>query len=199
MKSKIVLASLIAILSGCSSVTPKTEVQTSYWIYDIKTDKNISQVSTAVIEALQSQMSEINVTRNIPPSPVPDEPSRFQMSNALSNSNIGILMANSGISLQIPTCENAILIGSSQDTGMRSWGENTSANICLWQYKEGYHLDIIVKFTNSTGGYNAKSLGKALATTFVGDSSQAIPTKINNIEEKLNTDGLKATLVEQYP
>lgn len=200
MKSKIVLASLIvATLSGCTSLTPKTEVKTSYWIYDIKTNRSTSEVSTTVIEALQSQMSAINVSRNIPPSPLPDQPDRFQLSNALSNSNLGILMANSGVSLQMPTCNSAILIGSSTDSGMTQWGENTSANICLWQYKEGYHLDIIVKFTNTTGGFDPKSLGKAIVTPFIGDSSQNIPKKINNIEKKLNTDGLKATLVEQYP
>ena len=199
MKAKMFFASLVVLASGCSGITPKNEAQTSYWIYDIKTDKSASDVGTAVIEALQSQMSSVNVSRNIPPSPLPDRPGRFQMNNALGKSNIGLLMATSGISLQMPVCDEAILIASSQNTGMSNWGENTSANSCLWQYKEGYHLDIIVKFTNSSGGYDAKSLAKALVTPITGDSSQFIPTRINTIADKLNSAGFKTSLVEKYP
>lgn len=199
MKTKVFFASLAVLVSGCSSTTPKTEVQTSYWIYDIKTDKSESEVGTAVVEALQSQMSSVNVSRNLPPSPVPEQAGRFQMSNALGNSNLGLLMANSGASLQIPTCDGAIMIASSQNTGMSNWGENTSANSCLWKYKGGYHLDIIIKFTNTSGGYDAKSLAKALVNPLMGDSSQFIPTRINNISNKLNAAGYKTTLVEKYP
>ncbi|HBR1414077.1 TPA: hypothetical protein L9L57_005041 [Klebsiella pneumoniae] len=199
MKAKVFFASLVVLASGCSSITPKTEVQTSYWIYDIQTDKSASEVGTAVVEALQSQMSSVNVSRNIPPSPLPYQAGRFQMSNALEKSNLGILMANSGVSLQMPICDGAIMIASSQNSGMSNWGENTSANSCLWQYKGGYHLDIIVKFTNSSGGYDAKSLAKALVNPVMGDSSQFIPTRINNISNKLNAAGLKTTLVEKYP
>lgn len=199
MYRKTILTSIIVLTTGCASTTPKTETQTSYWIYDIKTSKNASDVGSAVIDALQSQMSSVNVSRNIPPSPLPEQPGRFQMSNALGKSNLGMLMANSGVSLELPTCDGAIMIASSQNTGMSNWGENTTANSCLWQYKDGYHLDIIVKFTNSSGGYDAKSLAKALVNPIMGDSSQFIPTRINNISNKLNAAGLKTTLVEKYP
>lgn len=199
MNAKFCFASLAMLISGCSSTTPKNEVQISYWIYDIKTNKSATDVGTGVVEALQSQMSSVNVSRNIPPSPLPDKPGRFQMSNPFAKSGLGALMASQGVSMQLPTCEGAVLIANSQQSGMNNWGENTTANSCLWQYKDGYRLDMIVTFSNSSGGYDVKSLAKALVNPLMGDSSQFIPTRINNIVEKLNNNGMKATLVEKYP
>lgn len=200
MKLKIFFVSFLTfVLSGCSSFVPKTEVKTSYWVYSIKTDKNASEVGAIVIDAVQSQVSAINAIQNIPPYPLPENPGRFQMQNMLENSNLGALMINSGISMQIPVCSNAIVTGSAVNTDMNKWGENTRINICLWQYKDGFNLDFIVQFTNTTGGFNAKAIGKAIANQIVGDSSQAIPTRINNIHERLNEAGLITTLIEKYP
>lgn len=65
---------LIGLQTGCTCIRlfeyhTQNRGSDEYWIYNIQTDKGASEVSTAVIEALQSKMSSVNVSRNIPPSP----------------------------------------------------------------------------------------------------------------------------------
>ena len=196
---KTFLASSLLLLAGCSSTTPTVESTTTYWIYDIKASQSLADVETAVKEAVQTQMTSVSISRNLPPATVPDQPGKFQMSNALGNSNLGQLLAYNGASIEMPTCDGAIMIGSSQHNGMASAGEQSQVNICLWQYKDGYHLDIISKFTKTSGGFDARSLAKNLVESVMGDGSQFIPTRVNNIVNKLNAAGMQVSLVEKYP
>lgn len=196
MKPTLVFFSAL-FLSGCA-LTPKVETVQSYWIYDIKTNKTPSQLEDSVVSAIQSQMSSLAVVRNIPEASLPEKPGRFIMSDAFSNTNFAALAANSGVSLKMVTCDGALATARSDDTGMQSWGENTTFNSCLWQYNGGYHLDIVVSFTNESGGYDAKAIAKAIMTPLIGNSQNLIPVRINNIEKQISEGGENIKLVDSY-
>lgn len=197
MKIKLLLISA-CFLSGCSSLTPTVETKQSYWIYDIKTTKSPSELEDSVFDSIKSQMSSAAVVKNIPETSLPDKPGRFSVSDPFSNTNLGALAANSGVSLKMVTCNGALATARSDNTGMQNWGENTTFNSCLWQYNGGYHLDVVVTFTNESGGYDAKSLAKAMMTPLIGNSEQLIPTRVNNIKNKISANGDTITLVDSY-
>lgn len=51
--------------------------------------------------------------------------------------------------------------------------ENTQFFTCLWQYEDGYHVDIYTQFDIESGGL--ENLGRDLVRGMMGDSSQFIP------------------------
>lgn len=199
MKLKISVAVVALLVAGCSSMTQKKETQTNYWIYDIQSDKSASDVGTSVTEALQSQLSSVRVNRQIPPSPLPEKSGRFQMNNTLATTNMGAMMMSNGISVDFPTCEGAIMSGGSQDSGMTNWGDDTNWTFCLWQYKSGYHLDLIVRTSITSGGFDSKSIAKALVKPLAGDSNKTILTQIDKITARMKSSGINPVLAEKYP
>lgn len=199
-KSCVVLATAV-ICAGCGSVTPTHETITGYAIYDIKASGMVSPatVAGAVTEGLKEGTSGIQITQNIPPYPVPDQPGRFTLVNPLANSNLGALMGAKAASMTVPSCNGAFVIGNAQNSSMRDYGENTAFYICLWQYKEGYHLDFYTRFDRQSGGVNSQVLAATLMRPLTGDSSQFIPRTINNVLAAVQKRGMTPTLVESYP
>ncbi|MBE4583292.1 hypothetical protein BOO34_18665 [Vibrio navarrensis] len=99
--------------------------------------------------------------------------------------------------MTIPTCEGALVYAQAADTSMSQHGENTQFYTCLWQYKEGYHVDIYTQFQIESGGL--ANLGQDLVRGVMGDSSQFIPRTIGNIKSNLEALNVKADLVDAYP
>lgn len=202
MKHKLVLAAAMAVtLSGCATTTPTVERESAYAIYRIApaAGTTSTQLSQAVQTALQKNTNRVQVSRGIPPSPLPETPQRFQVVNPFAGSALGALAAQSGAHMQLATCEGALVTATAHDTSMSDYGEGTTFTTCLWQYQDGYHLDIYTSFTRSSGGFSPDMLGAMLARKVVGDSSQFIPRTIKDIIAGLESTGSQVSLVEQYP
>ena len=202
MKHKFVLAAaLAASLEGCASTTPTREQESAYAIYRIAPGAEVTpaQMSQAILTALQKNNSSVQISRGIPPSPLPETPPRFQLVNPFGSTGFAALAAQGGANLQVATCEGALVTAMAQDTSMSDYGEATRFTTCLWQYQDGYHLDIHTSFTRSSGGGSPNMLGAMLARKVVGDSSQFIPRTINDLVAGLEATGSQVTLVEQYP
>jgi len=200
MKKALVVLSAALIVGGCASMTPTVETQSSYAIYDVKPNPSISasKIGEAIKIALQKNMSGVQITTGIPPSPLPENPGRFQLVNPFKGSALGALAARSGQSLETPTCEGAMLTANAQDS-MRGYGEGTSFFLCLLPYKGGYHIDIYTSFTKSSGSFSTATLGATLARTVVGDSSQFIPRTVKAVVDMVEATGASTKLLEQYP
>ena len=202
MKHKLVLAAAVAAtLAGCATTTPTVERESAYAIYRIVPGPGVTpaQMSQAIQTALQKNNSSVQVNRGIPPSPLPETPPRFQLVNPFGGTGFAALAAQSGASLQMATCEGALATAMAQDTSMSDYGEGARFTTCLWQYQDGYHLDIHTSFTRSSGGFSPDMLGAMLARKVVGDSSQFIPRTINDLVAGLESTGSQVTLVEKYP
>lgn len=99
--------------------------------------------------------------------------------------------------MKIATCDGALVYAQASDSSMSSYGENTQFYTCLWQYENGYHVDVYTQFEIESGGLT--NLGVDVVRGMMGDSSQFIPRTINNIKQNLEALKAKTTLVTAYP
>lgn len=187
-------------LAGCANTTPTRETSQAYVVYDVKgADVPASRIAEAVKVGLQKNMSSVQVNNGIPPSPLPEKAPRFQLASPLKGTGLAALAAASGQSLQVPTCEGAIMTANGRDTSLSQYGEGTTFFACVMPYQGGYSVNIYSTFTKASGGFSAASLGAALARTVTGDSSQFIPRTINDVVSGLKATGATVTQVEAYP
>ncbi|MEZ8944386.1 hypothetical protein AB4510_06860 [Vibrio sp. 10N.222.54.B12] len=178
-------------------MTKTKETKRSYAVFDLKVAENVSStdMAKAIKTALQANTSSVRITEDLPPHPLPKDAPRFQLVNPFgSNSTLSAL---AGGSVKIPTCDGALVYAQAADSSMNSHGENTQFYTCLWQYEDGYHVDIYTQFDIESGGLD--NLGKDLVRSFMGDSSQFIPRTIASIRDNLGALDAEATLVTAYP
>lgn len=203
MKSlRLALAAIAAMgLAGCAGITPTREISSGYAIFDIKAGPEIgpARITEAVKVTLQKNMSQVQITSGIPPSPLPAKAPRFQLVSPFKGSQLGAVAAASGQSLQVPSCEGAILTANARDTSMSRYGEGTTFFACVMPYLGGYALNVYTTFTKASGAFSAATLGATLARTVVGDSSQFIPRTIGQMVDRVKATGAEVTLVEAYP
>jgi hypothetical protein len=194
-------AAALALLAGCASTTPTVETTPGYAIYDIKAAPGIThgQVAEAVKTALQKNMGTVQITNAIPPQPLPEKAGRFQLVSPFKGSNLGALAAMSGQSLQIPTCEGAIMTAQAGDSSMRRYGEMTSFFACVMPYQGGWSLNIYTTFRKASGAFSAETIAATLVRPVMGDSSQFIPRTISSVVEAVRATGATVTLVEAFP
>lgn len=192
----------LSFLAGCASTTPTVETTPGYAIYDIKAAAGVthSQVAEAVKTSLQKSMTAVQITNAIPPSPLPEKAPRFQLVSPFKGgSNLAALAAASGQSLQVPTCEGAIMTAQAADSSMRKYGEATSFFACVMPYQGGWSLNVYTTFRKASGAFNAQTLAATLMKPLTGDSSQFIPRTINGMVEAVKATGATVTLVEAFP
>ena len=200
---KVFLATPITALlwlAGCASTTPTREVSSGFAIFDIQAGPEIgaARIADAVKHALQKNTSGVQIVNGIPPSPLPEKAPRFQMASPLKG-NLAALAAASGQSLQVATCEGAVMTANARDNSMSRYGEGTTFFACVMPYQGGYALNIYTTFTKASGAFSAATLGATLARTVVGDSSQFIPRTINAIVDGVKATGASVALIEAYP
>ncbi|OYU68374.1 MAG: hypothetical protein CFE45_43100 [Burkholderiales bacterium PBB5] len=188
-------------LAGCASTTPTVETTPGYAIYDIKAPAGVThaQIAEAVKTSLQKSMSAVQVTNSIPPSPMPEKSPRFQLVSPFKGSNLAALASASGQSLQVPTCEGAIMTAQAGDSSMRKYGEATSFFACVLPYQGGWSLNVYTTFRKASGAFNAQTLAATLMRPLTGDSSQSIPRTINGMVEAVKATGATVKLVEAFP
>lgn len=190
-------------LAGCASMTPTQEISSGYAIFDIKATEGAALSSAAIAEAvrtaLQKNLNQVQIVNSIPPSPLPERAARFQLSSPFKGTGLAALAAASGQSLQLPSCEGAIMTANARDTSMSRYGEGTTFFACLMPYQGGWSLNVYTTFTKTSGAFSAAALGATLARTVVGDSSQFIPRTISAMVDSVNATGATAKLLEAYP
>lgn len=203
MMNKTILgaAAFATILSGCASLTPTTETKKFYEIHDVKVSGGVTaaKLSDAIKVALQKNVTGVVINTEIPPHPLPEQPGRFQESNPLKGTNLGAFAAMAGQSMQVVSCEGAIVTANASDKSMSSYGESTNFTLCLWPYKDGYHIDFHTTYTKTSGGVSTQALGYALTRSVMGDSSQFIPRTIKAVVDGVQGAGATVVLMEKYP
>lgn len=197
LKAIGILTITSSLLSACASLTPTREVTEGYRVYDIKGASSLSDIAKGLKSAMQENSDKATFTNNIPPYPLPEKPGRFSVVNPFANSNFGALMAAQGGGMRIPKCDNSPFTGMTQDNF--DGAENTTFFVCLQPYTEGYHMDIYYTFTKVSGGFSPEALGKSLAQSAFGDSSQFIPRTIASLEKAVQDTGATVNVVEAYP
>ena len=202
-RSLVAAAAVAAIgagLVGCASTTPTREISQGYAIFDVKGEIAPAKAAEAIKVALQKNMTGVQISNGLPPSPLPDKPARFQLVSPFkAGSGIAALAASSGQAIKVPTCEGAILTANGRDSSYAKYGEATTFFACLMPYKGGYGLNVFTTYSKASGGFNAAILGATLARTVTGDSAQFIPRTLGGILDALKAAGATVDLQEAYP
>ena len=186
-------------LSGCASLTPTYKTEAAYAVLDVKGVGQINRNAflNDITKVIKTNMAEARIIRGIPAATPPAQPGRFTLVNPFGKSGLGALVAAGGVSMQIPSCDGALMTISSNDSSMRSSGEQTDIHLCVWEYSAGYHIDFYVKYTEATGGLSPELLGATLAKSLIGSSAQFIPRTINSVRTTASQYG-KVTVVDSY-
>ena len=192
---------MAAALTACAATTPTRETSSGYAIFDLQggPDLTHAKLAEAVKTALQRHTSQVQLNNGIPPSTLPDKPPRFLMVSPFKGSGLAAMAAASGQSLQVPTCDGAILTANARDTSMGRYGEGTTFFACVMPYRRGWSLNVHTTFTKASGAFSAATLGATLARTVVGDSSQFIPRTLASLVDHIQATGATVKLVEAYP
>lgn len=202
MRGETVITAVAAalVLAGCGSTTPTREISSGYAIFDVKAGPGVghAQLAEAVKVGLQKSTSRVQIVNGIPPSPLPEKAPRFRLVSPYS-ANLAAMAAASGQSVQVPTCDGAIVTAHAADTSMRQYGEGTTFFVCLMPYQGGHALNVYTTFSKASGAFSAATLGATLARSVVGDTSQFIPRTIGSIVDSVKATGSTVTLVEAYP
>lgn len=178
-------------------MTETQETKYSYAIYDLKATGNVtaSEVAEAIKTSLQEHTSNVKITEDIPPYPLPEKPSRFQLVNPFKGNSALTALAGSGV--KMPACDGSLVYAQAANSNFVKHGEHTNFYTCLWQYQAGYRLDVITQFKISSGGI--MNIGKELVRNIMGDSSQFIPRTVKTVKGKLAALNIKTELVDAYP
>ena len=130
-------AALAAVLAGCVSTTPTYQTESAFVIYDVRPASiNRNALLDAITQAVQKHMTQVRANRDIPPAELPDKPGRIALKKPLGNSGLATLMAASGQSVTVPTCEGQILTIAASDTSKARYGERTEFFLCVLPYKD---------------------------------------------------------------
>ncbi|KZY42727.1 MULTISPECIES: hypothetical protein [unclassified Oleiphilus] len=196
--TKTIVALSVLTLAGCASFTPTKERFEGYKIYDIKAEVSSSitmKLSNSLKEAMQENADNVKFENNLPPATLPDDVGRFELVNPFENAKGFAALA--GASMRVPTCKDAVIQATSNDNF--AGAENTTFFTCLMPYKEGYKMNVYYAFTKVSGGFSTEALGRALAQSVVGDSSQFIPRTVSALETAITSNGVALNLIDSYP
>lgn len=142
----------------------------------------------------------INSARENTPIPsfseAPEKPGRFTLVNPFEGSNFAALAAASGTSLKMASCEGAVWIAQADREVEGS--DSLKLTACLWEYKDGYHLDTYATFKKTTGGI--MQLSRSMANAIAGTPEEWTEKTFLDIVRNIKSEtGAQIDYLEGYP
>lgn len=200
---KIALATLIGFsLASCGTINnalvEKKKTTEYYRIFDIKTNADRATVAEAASNGLGKNVNSATEANPIPSfSEPPEKPGRFSLTNPFEGSKFSALASGGGsIGMKIASCNGAIWTASANRD--ISGSSNLRLTACLWQYKEGYHLDTYATFQKTEGGL--MQLSRNMANAMVGTPEEwTEKTFLDIVRTIREVTGAEISYVEGYP
>lgn len=203
MKKLIVIMVINLAIAGCGSVNnalvEKKKNVEYYRIFDIKTNADRNVVAEAASNGLGRNVSSANESIPIPNfSEPPEKPGRFKLDNPFSDDSKLSALATMGGSINVTfaTCEGAVWTA----TANKNFGAGSNLKLiaCLWQYKDGYHLDTYANFHKSEGGL--MQISRSMASAMVGTPEEwTEKTFLDIVRSIRKVSGAEVHFVEGYP
>ena len=202
MKNFLVVAIVVLVSTGCGTtnnlLARKTKNIEYYRIFDIKTSASRQVISNAASDGLGRNINTAQETTPIPSSgEIPEKAGRFKLVEPLKGSSIAALAGGaSGIGMRLATCEGAAWTAEAIREIENS--NRLRLTACLFQYKDGYHLDLYAMFTKKEGG--VFQISRSMAQALVGSPEEWTEKTFLDIVRsiKLKTDA-EITLLEAQP
>jgi len=190
-------------LGGCGSMNnalvEKTKTIEYYRIFDIKTDSDRQVVAEAASQGLGQNVNDANEAMPIPSfSTPPEEPGRFKLVNPFEGSKMSAFAAMSGGSLgfKVATCDGAVWTANAKREV--SGSNNLNLTACLFQYKQGYHLDLYGVFSKQEGGI--MQISRSMANAMVGTPEEWTEKTFLDIVKNIQKEtGAQIAFLEGQP
>lgn len=208
-KSSIAVVVAVTLLSGCSSVNnslaKKKKNVELYRIFNIQTNADRYVVAEAASNGLGGNVGSATEENPIPNySEKPEKPGRYQSVNPVKD--IGQLggfaalaasqLSGSSSQLKVADCDGAIWTARAKKHADDAF--DMSFNLCLWEYKGGYHLDVYANYTKEEGGFYQAIRSASYA--LVGSPEEWAEKTVLDVVREIKTEtGASIKLNEGHP
>ena len=198
----LAVATLTLGIAGCGTtnnyLAEKKLTVEYYRIFDIKTSANRQTVAKAASNGIGRNVNNVQEATPIPTSgEIPETAGRFKLVNPFEGSQFAALAGGAGsLGLRMATCDGAAWTAKAQRTV--SGSNNLKLNACLFQYKNGYHLDLYAVFTKQEGGLFQVS--REMANAMVGTPEEWTEKTFLDIVRSISANtNAEVSLLEAQP
>ncbi len=202
MKRLIIAVAATLGISGCGTtnnyLAEKKQTVEYYRIFDIKTSANRQAVAKAASNGIGRNVNNAQEATPIPSSgEIPQKPARFKLVNPFEGSKLTALAGGAGsLGFRMATCEGASWTAKAERRV--SGSNNLNLTACLFQYKDGYHLDLYAVFTKQEGGLFQVS--RDMANAMVGTPEEWTEKTFLDIVRSIRANtGAEIVLLEAQP
>ena len=203
MKRLLLIAVLATAISGCGTannyLAAKTKTVEYYRIFDIKTNSSRQAVAKAASDGIGRNVNNAQEATPIPSSgQLPEQAGRFKRVNPFEGTAMAALAsrAGGGLGFRMAICDGAVWTAKAQRQIAGSSDLNLTA--CLFQYREGYHLDLYAVFTKEEGGL--MQISRDMANAVVGTPEQWTEKTFLDIVRSIRAStGAEIVLLEAQP
>ena len=202
MKHIFVIAALAVAITGCGTtnnyLAAKTKTVEYYRIFDIKTNATRQAVAKAASDGMGRNVNNAQEAMPIPSSgEIPEKAGRFKLVNPFEGTKMAALAGGAGgLGLRMATCNEASWTAKAQRQVAGS--NNLNLTACLFQYKDGYHLNLYAVFTKQEGGL--MQISRDMANAVVGTPEEwTEKTFLDIVRSIRNTTGGDIALLEAQP
>jgi hypothetical protein len=192
----------VGFLSACGTtnnyLTTKTKTVEYYRIYDVKTSMPRSTVAKAASNGLGRNVNNAHEATPIPSSgEVPAVAGRFKLVNPFEGSKFAALAGGGGsIGFRVATCDGAVWTAKATRTVAGS--NDLTITMCLFQYKDGYHVDQYAVFTKQEGGL--MQISRDMANAMVGTPEEWTEKTLLDVMRNIRAvTGANVALLEAQP
>lgn len=200
---RLSIAVVVALgITGCGTtnnyLAEKRQTVEYYRIFDIKTLANRQAVAKAASNGIGRNVNNAQEATPIPSSAdIPEKPGRFKLVNPFEGSKLAALAGGAGsLGLRMATCDGAVWTAKAERRVSGSNNLNLSA--CLFQYKDGYHLNLYAIFTKQEGGLF--QISRDMANAMVGTPEEWTEKTFLDIVRSIRANvGAEVALLEGQP
>jgi len=191
-----------ALLSSCASTNralSQKKISVEYYrIFDIKTDSKRQDVIKAASAGLALNVNSAREASPIPSfAEAPETAGRFKLVNPFEGTNMAALAAMGGTTgIKIATCEGAVW--SADATRSVQGSSDLRLTACLFEYKDGFHLDFYATFEKKEGG--VEQIGRNLTSAVAGSPEAWTEKVFNDIVKSIHQKtSAEIIYLEGYP
>ena len=208
----IALAVATAVTTGCASLnnasTEKKKSIELYRVFDVQTTSDRNIVIEAASDGLGENVQSANESRPIVMGDKPVKPGRFKPVNGTkAMGQAGGMMAfamqmnpSLGNMLKTAECDGAVWTATAQKKVDNAF--SMSFNLCLWEYQQGYALDVYANYTKQEGGgfLGMDGLARKAAYAISGSPEEWAEKTVLDVVRKIKSSaGADIKYLEGYP
>lgn len=202
MKSMLPLLVVASCIVGCGSsnsyLAAKRQTIEYYRIFDIKTTASRQAVAKAARSGMARNVNNVQEAMPIPNGAgMPERAGRFKLVSPFAGTTFAALAGGAGmLAPRVATCDDAVWTARAERRIASSNDLHLTA--CLFQYRDGYHLDLYAVFNKQEGGL--LQLSRDMASAMAGTPEEWTEKALLDIVRSVRAGtGAEIVLLEAQP